>query len=462
MSHISPANAPSRTLFIIFLSLLATIFAITSIAPSSFAQEIQPIPVAPTTPATPGAPASPEVITPPPASSVDRNALSSLIRQKLPKRATNNRFGEGLGATFAEMDGPLIYSVRGDTPLMPASTIKLFTAAFALRALGPDLRLPTKVVLLGRSEADPSFAQVSLIGSGDPLLSSANLRQLAKDTHNALAAQGITQVEVFFDDGLFPAPKPAPGWRSSYGLSTVAPVRALNRDRRNVHDSSKDAAQFFTKRLRNLGTAAKLGGRQIGTDMNAAIELANYQGHTVSHAVRLMSVLSDNDIAENLFRLVAINRGYPPTWEGARAAATAEAAALGIDTKGLRFTDGSGLSRDNRLTANSLVQLLQYSLSGPDQVLRGLADDTYLATAGRSGTLRARYTDTKLKCSRGEVYGKTGSLRDVSSLAGVAKGVDGHPRVFAVLVNGAKVQGAPRTVGKNIDTLATTLVGCQN
>jgi D-alanyl-D-alanine carboxypeptidase/D-alanyl-D-alanine-endopeptidase (penicillin-binding protein 4) len=107
------------------------------------------------------------------------------------------------------------------------------------------------------------------------------------------------------------------------------------------------------------------------------------------------------------------------------------------------------------------VQLLQISLSGKEPALTGLSNDTYLARAGKSGTLRARYENDKIKCSMGEIYAKTGSLRDVSSLAGVANGVDGHRRVFAVLVNGPRVQRAPRSISDGVDSLATTLVGCR-
>lgn len=454
MSHIFGTNAAGRLLIAQICALVVMISSSTS----AYSQDVTPIPVAPSAPSAPPSTGEPSAS---PVASADRTVLSTTIRETLPNRTTAKRFGEGLAATFAEADGPVIYSVKGDAPLMPASTIKLFTAAFALRALGPDTRLATTVRLVSRDTTDPSNATIALVGGGDPLLSSANLRQLAKSTHTSLASLGVSKVSVIIDDQLFPEPSPASGWRGSYGLSTIAPVRALNRDRRNLSDSSKDAAQFFVKRLREAGTPARLMGRGERVDPNTAPELASYRGHTVSHAVRLMSVLSDNDIAENLFRHIAIARGYPPTWQGASNAFAAEANSLGISATNLKFVDGSGLSRDNRLTPNALVQLLQISLSGKEPALVGLTNDTYLASAGKSGTLRSRYESDKIKCSKGEIYAKTGSLRDVSSLAGVANGVDGHRRVFAVLVNGPRVKSAPRSISNGIDSLATTLVGCR-
>lgn len=440
--------------------VLLLLSSVIVIAPpiASIPNSVGPIPVAPSD-ATPSAPQVTPTTPAPAAPTTDRAVLSARIQSILPKRTSSATFGDQIGATFSEIDGQILHSVQGQKPLMPASTIKLFTAALALRALGPETRLPTRVTLLSRDEANPTKATISLVAGGDPLLSSANLRELAKKTYAALAPLGVTTLDVFYDDSIFPPPSAAPGWRNSYSTSTIAPVRALVRDRRNLPDTSKDAAVFFNKRLKAEGFQTKLLGRQSGT--GGATEIASYRGHTVSHAVRLMSVLSDNDIAENLFRHTAIARGFPPTWDGASAAMAAEARLMGIPDQGLKFVDGSGLSRSNRLTSNALVTLLQKSASGVDPALSGLADGTYLATAGRSGTLSARYRSDKTRCSKGAVDAKTGSLRDVVALAGLATGVDGHRRAFAVLVNGPTVQSSPRQVNNAIDSLATTLVGCR-
>lgn len=473
MSHKFVLNVVIR----VFGVLVAVIsISLGSTHPTALGQTIEPIPVAPQEPAPPGpgnpgsqiptppTPNRPEV-TPPssvgvsPTPTADRSVLSARIKSTLPMRTASKTFGSQIGATFSEIDGSVLHSMQGQKPFVPASTTKLFTAALALRALGPDTRLPTRVTLIGRDEAEPSRATISLVAGGDPLLSSANLRELAKKTHGSLAPLGVRSLDVIYDDSLFPPPSAAPGWRKSYNTSTIAPVRALVRDRRNLADTSKDAAVFFNKRLKAEGFETRLIGRQSNT--SGAYEIAIYRGHTVSHAVRLMSVLSDNDIAENLFRHTAIARGYPANWAGASAAMAAEAQLMGIPTQGLQFVDGSGLSRSNRLTSDALVLLLQKAASGVDPSLGGLADGTYLATAGRSGTLSARYKNEKTSCSKGVIDAKTGSLRDVAALAGLATGIDGHRRAFAVLVNGPTVQAAPRKVSNAIDSLATTLVGCR-
>lgn len=474
MSHKSVKSALIHSLIAATITaLIVTNFGTIAYAqtPNSFTYSsvalVEPIPVAPPggnnppptpeqqpAPTAPGAPANPG--TTPTQPTADRAILSAKIKSILPKRATRNSLGTTFGLTFTEVGGETLHRDGGNKPLIPASTIKLFTAALALRALGPDTRLPTRVTLLN---VEGPSAKIALVAGGDPLLSSANLRELAKKTKASLDVRGVNQVEMVYDDGIFPPPSPAPGWRASYGVSTIAPVRALVRDRRNLKNTSKDAASFFAKRLRAEGVEVKMGGRQTGT--SGAEEIASYRGHTVGHAVRLMSVLSDNDIAENLFRHTAIARGFPPTWQGASQAMSAEATALGISTNGLRFVDGSGLSRDNRLTSDALVTLLNKAASGQDPALVGIADSSYLATAGRSGTLSNRYQAGKTTCSKGAVDGKTGSLRDVVALAGLATGVDGHRRSFAVLVNGPAAQAGPRRINNVIDSLATTLVGCR-
>ncbi len=58
-----------------------------------------------------------------------------------------------------------------------------------------------------------------------------------------------------------------------------------------------------------------------------------------------MSVMlseSENNVAEVLFRQVALASGLPPTWDGAREAVHRVLASLGIDATGMNLLDGSG------------------------------------------------------------------------------------------------------------------------
>ena len=67
---------------------------------------------------------------------------------------------------------------------------------------------------------------------------------------------------------------------------------------------------------------------------------------------------SDNSIAENLIRHVALARRTATTAEGSAAAVSTELQRLGIPLATARFVaDGSGLSRANRLSAANLVAI---------------------------------------------------------------------------------------------------------
>ena len=81
----------------------------------------------------------------------------------------------------------------------------------------------------------------------------------------------------------------------------------------------------------------------------------------------------------------------------------------GISTKGLVIADGSGLSRENRVSPRTLCALLHW--------VRGREYDslfrTSLAVAGESGTLRKRYLKSRV---RGRVYAKPGYISGVSAL----------------------------------------------
>ncbi|MFC6592230.1 D-alanyl-D-alanine carboxypeptidase [Deinococcus lacus] len=135
----------------------------------------------------------------------------------------------------------------------------------------------------------------------------------------------------------------------------------------------------------------------------------------------------------------------------------------GADTRGLHLADGSGLSRENRLTARLLVDVLSaqyyrpYALaparSAADPLalyqnhLNAYAEALPLAGyqepgapyhAGRGGTLEDRLTGSGL-----DVRAKTGTLPGVSALAGYMTAQSGHVLAFAVLMNGPETVSIP-------------------
>ena len=102
---------------------------------------------------------------------------------------------------------------------------------------------------------------------------------------------------------------------------------------------------------------------------------------------------------------------------------------------GLRATpqvdNGSGLSREGRVTAASLVALLQQAAAGPNAEVF----ERSLPVAGVSGTLRRLADRSPHSEAIGNARLKTGSLRDVAAIAGYAWGRSGQAYAVVGLIN---------------------------
>jgi D-alanyl-D-alanine carboxypeptidase/D-alanyl-D-alanine-endopeptidase (penicillin-binding protein 4) len=375
------------------------------------------------------------------------------IRSKLTARATTTVFGSGFSGSVRDAEtGRLVWRSRGDTGRVPASTTKPVTAVDALTVYGPDHQFTTTV----RQGSTPD--SIVLVGSGDPSLSSGNLASLALQTAAGLTASGITSVKLWADDYRFARPTLAYGWKTSNVPTDVRLVRALVVDGRNVSDTTMDAAKIFATKLEAAGLTVQSVGRArvpAGTPV-----LASVQGQRLDQIVRRMLLVSDNDYAEALHRLVGIATGFGSTWTGARKAQVATLAGQGFSLPDDRLFDGSGISRKDRLTANQLSDLLTTVLEPGRSDLSVMTTGDALPVSGRTGTLAARYrryTTAPSACAAGKITAKTGTLNDAVALAGWTTGTDGRVKTFAFLVNG---RWATKTLMQRVDTLAATVTGC--
>jgi serine-type D-Ala-D-Ala carboxypeptidase/endopeptidase (penicillin-binding protein 4) len=405
---------------------------------------------------------------------VAQQRIVSLLPQRVARTAALGRYRTGL--VTDPVTGAALWSSGATTPMRGASTTKLATAITTLQVLGTSTRFPTRVV------AGRTAREVVLVAGGDPMLTSTQLKALARSTAAALlpavpaapqtppaptTPPKVVRFTVTVDDTLFPAPTSASGWTSSYQPYVVTPVRPLVRDLRNGWDTAADVTTYFTGQV-NAALASSLKAR---TDITphvvytgrlkatpGAAELARFAGNTSGAALRWMLLVSDNDVAEMLFRLNAIASGAGGSWSAASSSELSTLRSLGIDVTGWRIYDGSGVSRNDRVTARGLVQLLTVAASPKRpklNVLRG-----WLPVAGNSGTLDARFTARPTSCARGKVYAKTGTLFDTIGLAGYAKGSDGHWRTFAVLVRSVDPRYSKLQVRRAVEVIPATATGC--
>ncbi len=385
---------------------------------------------------------------------VTSDQADTRINAKLTKRIGNARLGSDFSVVVLDAaTREVVFSQHGDASMLPASNMKLMTAVNTVATVGPETTFRT-AVFAGAGPGD-----ITLQGGGDPMLTTTDLKSLAKAATATLDPS--TPVIVSTDLNLFPAASLGPGWQRGYLPSSAAPVTALARLGDYSMNPSDRAVSTFIAKLRSLGFTAKRGAE---VDVPAsATPIAGSADHTAGDAIRLMLSVSENNVAEVLYRHVALASGRAATWRGARSAAESTLAALGIDTAGLVLNDGSGLSRTNRVTALALANVVRLSTAGDKARFAVMYAPDAMPTSGTSGTLDdafGRYNTKPSRCAQGAVRAKTGTLSDTIGLSGVAIGADGQEKVFAILVNHRPQRFSALSTRQAADGLAATITGC--
>lgn len=343
-----------------------------------------------------------------------------------------------------------LFGHDADELQLPASTMKVITAVTALHTLGRSHRFATRVM------AGPDEETVILVGGGDPLLTAADLRRLAGRTAAKLKKEGVRSVVVDVDDYLFPRPTDARGWEPGDSPTYAAAVRPLAMLGEYSRDTVSTALAVFVRELQGEGISARVGERAVVPDDSRRIAVV--ARNTLADAIELMLRVSENNVAEVLFRQVALARGYPATWSASTAAAKETLRELDLTPFGMKLYDGSGLSMDDRLTAKFLTTVLDRVVDPAHRELAPIR--RWMPVAGETGTLTNRFSSPPASCARGAVFAKTGSLTGVNTLAGLTRAPDGTWRSFAVMVNHRPPDYAPGLTSAAIDAIAATVHGC--
>jgi D-alanyl-D-alanine carboxypeptidase/D-alanyl-D-alanine-endopeptidase (penicillin-binding protein 4) len=148
---------------------------------------------------------------------------------------------------------------------------------------------------------------------------------------------------------------------------------------------------------------------------------------TLAEVVRDINKFSNNTMAQQLFLTLALMQRGSGTPQAARELLQEWAAARFGTTavQGLVVANGSGLSRDGRVSALLLMQLLQAAWAGP--AMPELMSS--LPVAGVDGTLR------RATGGLGRAHLKTGSLRDVAGVAGYVLARHGKRYAVVAIIN---------------------------
>ncbi|WP_182113016.1 MULTISPECIES: D-alanyl-D-alanine carboxypeptidase/D-alanyl-D-alanine-endopeptidase [unclassified Actinotalea] len=424
------------------------------VVPGLVTLEPVPAPAAPF-PTAPGAVPAPDVdpVVPaldPAAPGPGATEVTALARDLV----ADPRLGTSTGVVVTDvLSGEVLADVDGATPRVPASTAKMLGALAAITALGPERTLDTTVV-------QPEPGRLVLVGGGDMMLTAgagqpdavvgrAGLVDLAAETARELRLAGVSQVALELDDTLFSGPAIHPAWDpSDVADGFVAAVAPLGIDIAKIRpgeypprypDPALQTAQTFAQLLTEQGIAVAGAPTRAAAPADA-LELARVESAPVREIVRYAVQVSDNTITEVLGRLVAIEHGLPGSFEGATSAVVAELGRQGLPTQGAVLADCSGLAAGSALPAALLTGLVAAAADPANPKLLPVLVD--LPVSGWQGTLAERFGAGP---ARGLVRAKTGSLPNVTSLAGTVQTSSGRLLAFAVLAEATpRGQTAPR------------------
>jgi D-alanyl-D-alanine carboxypeptidase/D-alanyl-D-alanine-endopeptidase (penicillin-binding protein 4) len=381
---------------------------------------------------------------------------------------------DGTSCVALSVDGQMVASKNADLPLRPASNVKIITAAVALEVLGAGHTYTTEV--RGSAQGGVVTGDLYLVGGGDPLLSSSwwkgpntkyppfnvtPIESLAQSIHDA----GITQINgaIIGDASRYDDEWYAPTWTKDVRFTEGGPVSALLvNDSREANDTSSNdpvvgSATVLTNALRDVGVTVT-GQPSAGSAPADLPVVASVVSQPLPAILQEMLTTSDNNTAEMVLKEIGHKAVGAGTREAGLGVVMQTLQQWGIPTDGVTLVDGSGLSDENRLTCDTLLEVMQHQ-SIDDPIGQGMA------VAGQTGgTLDDAFVGTDLE---GVLRGKTGTLYNYADGTGgkpAAKSLSGYVPVdgggaveFSMLLNGPQV--AEKVVYRPIwDAFASVLL----
>jgi D-alanyl-D-alanine carboxypeptidase/D-alanyl-D-alanine-endopeptidase (penicillin-binding protein 4) len=367
--------------------------------------------------------------------------------------------GRESGAYVYDMTtGTPVFSLRAGTRRAPASVEKIFTSIAALSELGPQARFHTSV--LGQGSLGPGgvwHGSLYLRGGGDPTFGSRGFNRLYEQGYGPTVSElvgqlmrdGIRRVtgRVIGDGSLFDSEPGGPSTDFAPDLTDIGgELGALtyNHGASNGLEPAAYAAHALALALRAKHVWA-LAAPSTAVTPRRAHPLARVSSPPLSTMLRLMNVPSDDFFAEIFTKqLGARFDGAGTTAAGASVIASVLAGSYGVHPT---IADGSGLSRHNRTSPLEVVDLLRAVWhTSPGNMLWDS-----LPTMGVDGTVAEIATGTP---AQGHCIAKTGTLDNVTNLAGYCHSA-GHQLVaFALFLDGPANWQAIPIMGKMVASIA--------
>jgi D-alanyl-D-alanine carboxypeptidase/D-alanyl-D-alanine-endopeptidase (penicillin-binding protein 4) len=287
-----------------------------------------------------------------------------------------------------------IYSDLADVPRAPASVLKIVSATAAITAFGPDKVFTTTV----NSTADPDV--YVLQGEYDPWLTTSAGE--AKDFKRARSTNLINEVINI---------------RGDYTGLKIKFYGVFESDIKRLRTYYDNKIKFV-----RISKPAEMPDQE-------STEISRISSPSLREILNFTLLWSDNILADRLARNAAVQMGYSRDNSGLNLAFKETFASLDVDSTGLKVFDGSGLSRENRISARSVAELLLKIRNEPQYqaVYEGLP------LSGKTGTLRKRFKEYG-SAANGLVKAKTGWINTSVTLAGYVEAGESE-YVFAVIAN---------------------------
>ena len=391
--------------------------------------------------------------------------------------------------------GNEVFAMNQNTPMLPASTLKLVTTYAALNTLGRDYNYSTS---LYKSTNNDLYIKLG----ADPFLSSSDLSKLFQ---TAKEKNIIAPKNVYIDSRIFDSVEWGEGWQWDDDLNPLMPkFSAYNLDGNllkieitptvNNTPATIVTKPFYPLTFMNLVTTSLTDKNSVKLSRNAnlAPNILTAEGvvskteflkvpvnntrryfvlrteevlrdkkfdyfkpitnvsaknvykvaevtHTIEDSLTEILQNSNNMVAETTFKLAgSIWAKSQGNLNNSMDMLNSYLKNLGLNTDNIRIVDGSGVSKNNIMTSDFMTSFLVkiYSDSNFEEF------EAYMPSPGE-GTLKNRmlYFKDNLKA-------KTGTLSDTSAIAGYITTRKGKTYTFDIMINDAKTSPADK---KNIE-----------
>ena len=348
------------------------------------------------------------------------------------------------------VDGAPVFDDAGGDQRVPASNMKLVTAAVALDVLGPDHRFTTEALADAppgrwRRRRRPLPGRGRRPGAGHGPYLAAAAAQVDAPAAVRHAAGGAGRPDrrrrghritgsVLGDDSRYDAERFVPSWPASYAdVARGRPARRAAGQRRRGHARRRCAApptrrcrgRRLDQLLRDRGwpSRASPAGRWRRRRAGGHRRI---QSRPLCELVGELLTTSDDNTAELLVKEIGAAAGGGGTRRRRPGRGPGEAGGVGVPLDGIILVDGSGLDRGNRLTCRRCRRC------SPRRRHRAVADG--LPIAGQTGTLA---TSSPGNPPTGRLRAKTGTLARRQGAVRLRRRRDGSRHVsFSFIQNG--------------------------